>query len=414
MLTNAHVIERPDLGAAPGGETSTRRASSRRRQAATSRSFRSTTPIRNSRSCASDRRRTRVRQEVIAVGSALGVLSNTVTRGIVSAIREVGTVTLIQTDAAINPGNSGGPLVDRNGDGDRHQLDGRRRPRSKGSASPSRSITPRRCSTARARTRRRQTPLSGTEPGHGRRQSEGEALRAQGEQATAGARRGRRATATSSMTTGVDTRRICVASAARTWRPPMVRRIRAERRADRRDDSAYDCRAGSTTSKGNATQIKDARRRGRRGRAPQRRLSRRDARHPPPQSARLERLGSVDFRDRGTESSPSSHRYNFSMRVAIDARKLHDFGIGTYIRNLLRQLARIDQRHRVRPALPRAGPRRRRAARPQLPRRCSSRRPTTRCASRFTSRGCFERETARRLPRAALRAAACGPRAGRS
>ena len=28
------------------------------------------------------------------------------------------------------------------------------------------------------------------------------------------------------------------------------------------------------------------------------------------------------------------------MRVAIDARKLHDFGIGTYIRNLLRHLAR--------------------------------------------------------------------------
>jgi glycosyltransferase involved in cell wall biosynthesis len=31
------------------------------------------------------------------------------------------------------------------------------------------------------------------------------------------------------------------------------------------------------------------------------------------------------------------------MRVAIDARKLHDFGIGTYIRNLLRQLARLDR-----------------------------------------------------------------------
>lgn len=30
------------------------------------------------------------------------------------------------------------------------------------------------------------------------------------------------------------------------------------------------------------------------------------------------------------------------MRIAIDARKLHDYGIGTYIRNLLRQLARID------------------------------------------------------------------------
>jgi glycosyltransferase involved in cell wall biosynthesis len=30
------------------------------------------------------------------------------------------------------------------------------------------------------------------------------------------------------------------------------------------------------------------------------------------------------------------------VHIAIDARKLHDYGIGTYIRNLLRQLARID------------------------------------------------------------------------
>jgi hypothetical protein len=58
----------------------------------------------------------RVGQEVIAIGSALGVLSNTVTRGIVSAIRQAGDVTLIQTDAAINPGNSGGPLIDSRGD----------------------------------------------------------------------------------------------------------------------------------------------------------------------------------------------------------------------------------------------------------------------------------------------------------
>jgi hypothetical protein len=57
----------------------------------------------------------RVGQEVIAIGSALGVLSNTVTRGIVSAVRQAGSVTLLQTDAAINPGNSGGPLVDRAG-----------------------------------------------------------------------------------------------------------------------------------------------------------------------------------------------------------------------------------------------------------------------------------------------------------
>jgi putative serine protease PepD len=57
----------------------------------------------------------RVGEEVIAIGSALGVLSNTVTRGIVSAVRQAGSVTLLQTDAAINPGNSGGPLVDRSG-----------------------------------------------------------------------------------------------------------------------------------------------------------------------------------------------------------------------------------------------------------------------------------------------------------
>ena len=54
-------------------------------------------------------------QEVVAIGSALGVLQNTVTRGIVSGVRQAGSVTLIQTDAAINPGNSGGPLVDRAG-----------------------------------------------------------------------------------------------------------------------------------------------------------------------------------------------------------------------------------------------------------------------------------------------------------
>lgn len=33
------------------------------------------------------------------------------------------------------------------------------------------------------------------------------------------------------------------------------------------------------------------------------------------------------------------------MRIAIDARKLHDYGIGTYVRNVLRQLARQNQAH---------------------------------------------------------------------
>src|SRR6185436_5325004 len=31
------------------------------------------------------------------------------------------------------------------------------------------------------------------------------------------------------------------------------------------------------------------------------------------------------------------------VRIGIDARKLHDFGIGTYIRNLVRHLARLDR-----------------------------------------------------------------------
>jgi glycosyltransferase involved in cell wall biosynthesis len=34
--------------------------------------------------------------------------------------------------------------------------------------------------------------------------------------------------------------------------------------------------------------------------------------------------------------------YHDAVRIGIDARKLHDFGIGTYIRNLLRHLARLD------------------------------------------------------------------------
>lgn len=54
-------------------------------------------------------------QEIIVIGSALGTLQNSVSRGIVSGLRSSGGATLVQTDAAVNPGNSGGPMLDRSG-----------------------------------------------------------------------------------------------------------------------------------------------------------------------------------------------------------------------------------------------------------------------------------------------------------
>jgi serine protease Do len=66
-------------------------------------------------------------ETAIAIGSPLGTYTETVTKGIVSALGREITVQdegtgrptklhdLIQTDAAINPGNSGGPLLDATG-----------------------------------------------------------------------------------------------------------------------------------------------------------------------------------------------------------------------------------------------------------------------------------------------------------
>jgi len=63
-----------------------------------------------------------VGQKVLAIGNPFGVFNGTMTRGIVSSIRQVqepdGTYIdeAIQTDAAINPGNSGGPLLNSRGE----------------------------------------------------------------------------------------------------------------------------------------------------------------------------------------------------------------------------------------------------------------------------------------------------------
>lgn len=56
-----------------------------------------------------------VGEEVVAIGNPLS-LNFTVTRGIVSGIRQTENQSLIQTDAPINPGNSGGPLLNQYGE----------------------------------------------------------------------------------------------------------------------------------------------------------------------------------------------------------------------------------------------------------------------------------------------------------
>lgn len=49
--------------------------------------------------------------EVLAIGTPEG-LSWSVSKGIISAVRQYGDTHVVQTDAAINAGNSGGPLID--------------------------------------------------------------------------------------------------------------------------------------------------------------------------------------------------------------------------------------------------------------------------------------------------------------
>lgn len=60
----------------------------------------------------------RVGEDVVAVGSPLGILGSTVTSGIISARRDISdlsTTPVLQTTASLNPGNSGGPLLNKQG-----------------------------------------------------------------------------------------------------------------------------------------------------------------------------------------------------------------------------------------------------------------------------------------------------------
>jgi Trypsin-like peptidase domain len=56
-----------------------------------------------------------VGEEVVVIGNPLS-LNTTVTRGIVSGLRQDENQSLIQTDAPVNPGNSGGPLLNQRGE----------------------------------------------------------------------------------------------------------------------------------------------------------------------------------------------------------------------------------------------------------------------------------------------------------
>jgi S1-C subfamily serine protease len=56
----------------------------------------------------------KVGDRVVAIGAPLG-LESTVSEGIVSALRNIGTMRIIQTTASISPGSSGGPLLNEYG-----------------------------------------------------------------------------------------------------------------------------------------------------------------------------------------------------------------------------------------------------------------------------------------------------------
>lgn len=115
VVTNAHVVN--------GAETIILKTSSRKlftAQVLLKDDGRDLALLRsNARVCSplilDDSSKASIGQEVYAIGNPLG-LSGTVTRGIISALRQDNNgIHYIQLDASVNPGNSGGPLISRSG-----------------------------------------------------------------------------------------------------------------------------------------------------------------------------------------------------------------------------------------------------------------------------------------------------------
>ena len=102
----------------------------------------------------------------------------------------------------------------------------------------------------------------------------------------------------------------------------------------------------------------------------------------------------------------SRGRIHSPVRIAIDARKLRDYGIGTYVRNLLRHLSRIDPTTEYVLLCRGDDCGAARSARRELPRGRRSRRPAYSIREQLSRAARSAARGDRSLPRAALRAAA--------
>jgi len=60
--------------------------------------------------------RVRTGERIVVLGTALGMLENTVTTGVISGIRQLEGFRVFQMDAAVSQGNSGGPVVNEQGE----------------------------------------------------------------------------------------------------------------------------------------------------------------------------------------------------------------------------------------------------------------------------------------------------------